>query len=98
MTLRAVPSPVQTDEFLQVRPYHAYIPSFGEWGFIMAAPHLPAWDRIELTVSTRFLDPNALGSMDTFPRDIAAIETQVNTIHTHVLPKYYEQGWARWYE
>ena len=97
-TLGAVASPFQTDEFLQVRPYHAYIPSFGEWGFVLAAPHLPAWDRIELSVATRFLDNNALQSMDTFPRDIAAIETQVNTIHTHVLPNYYDQGWARWYE
>jgi spermidine synthase len=97
-TLRAVPSPTQIDEFLQVRPYHAYIPSFGEWGYIMAAPYLPAWDRIELSVPTRFLDANALLGMDVFPRDIAAIEAQVNTIHTHVLPKYYEQGWARWYE
>ncbi len=97
-TLRAVPSPFQTNEFLQVRPYHAYIPSFGEWGFILAAPHLPAWDQIELSVPTRFLDSNTLQSMHGFPRDIAETETQVNTIHTHVLPKYYEQGWARWYE
>ena len=97
-TLRSTPSPFQTDEFLQARPYHAYIPSFGEWGFIMAAAHLPAWERIELNVPTRFLDSNALLSMHTFARDIDQVETQVNTIHTHVLPTYYEQGWARWYE
>lgn len=97
-TLAAVPSPYARGEFLQIHPYHAYVPSFGEWGFVIAAPHLAAWDTIKLSVPTRFLNAAALASMTQFASDIAAVDAQINTIHTHVLPKYYEQGWAKWYQ
>jgi spermidine synthase len=97
-TLRAVPSPLHRDERLQVRPYHTYVPSFGEWGFVMAGARLPTWDAIDVIVSTRYLDRGALRSMTHFARDVAEIETEVNTIHTHVLPRYYDAGWNRWYE
>jgi spermidine synthase len=97
-TLAATPSPYALDESLQIHPYHVYIPSFGEWGFVMAAPRLLAWDAIKAgSVPTRFLNAGALASMNRFARDIAAVDAQVNTIHTHMLPKYYEQGWAKWY-
>jgi spermidine synthase len=97
-TLAATPSPFALDELLQIRPYHAYVPSFGEWGFVMAAVHLPAWQGITVDVPTQFLDASAMASMPHFARDIAAVDAQINTIHTHVLPKYYEQGWAQWYQ
>jgi spermidine synthase len=97
-TLAAVPSPYARGYFLQVHPYHAYVPSFGEWGFVIAAPHLAAWETINISVATRFLDTAALLSMTQFARDIAAVDAQINTIHTHVLPRYYEQGWSRWYQ
>jgi spermidine synthase len=28
------------DVGLQTYPYHAYVPSFGEWGFILASPQM----------------------------------------------------------
>ncbi len=97
-TLSDVPSPYHLEETLQTLPYHAYVPSFGEWGFVIAAPRLRAWGDIRISVKTRFLDAEALAGMPSFARDIAAIPAEVNTIHTHHLPKYYEQGWAQWYE
>ena len=96
-TLAATPSPYALDESLQILPYHVYVPSFGEWGFVLAAPRLAAWETIQVSVPTRFLDADALQSMHRFARDIAAVDAQVNTIHTHMLPKYYEQGWAKWF-
>lgn len=97
-TLSEVGSPLNRDEQLQIQPYHAYVPSFGEWGFILAAPRLPPWERIELSVRTRFLDAAVLSGMTTFPTDMARLEVEANTIHDHVLPKYYEADWSQWYE
>ncbi|MFT4560941.1 MAG: spermidine synthase [Gammaproteobacteria bacterium] len=97
-TLASVTSPFHLEESLQVRPYHAYVPSFGEWGFVMAAPHLGKWQSIALDVPTRFLDQKTLQSMVHFSPDIAEVDTEINTIFTHALPKYYENGWSKWYE
>ena len=36
-TLRAARNPVQPGAALRTTPYRAYVPSFGEWGFVMAA-------------------------------------------------------------
>jgi len=85
---------------LHTLPYHTYIPSFGEWGFIMASR--VSLNRIKLSENTtslklHYLTPELLKSMQLFPPDMEPIEVEVNNIHSHKLLKYYQVGWAKWF-
>ncbi|MGZ6029516.1 MAG: polyamine aminopropyltransferase [Myxococcaceae bacterium] len=79
-----------------VRGYHAAVPSFGEWGFLLArdAPfEVPAsLPPLEL----RFLNDAALAAMFVFPADMARVPTEVNRLDNQILVQYYEAEWKRW--
>ncbi|MEM7015915.1 MAG: polyamine aminopropyltransferase [Pseudomonadota bacterium] len=96
-TLDETPSVYHPDETLYTLPYHTYIPSFGDWGFVIAGHYQPAWNAISLPESLQFLTPEILASLTHFPPDMASIETDVNTLQAHPLIRYYEAGWARWF-
>ncbi len=87
---------VQTIESvgLTAVPYHAHVPSFGEWGFVMASrrpwrlpQHVPA--------GLRFLDLASLPLMFHFPPDMARVPAPVNRLSNQVLVHTYEQEWGR---
>jgi spermidine synthase len=96
-TLGAVNSPYRPDEVLSVLPYHTYVPTFGDWGFVMASPRHLSPSSIKPFPAGRFLNTAVLSSMFNFPPDTGFIDTDINTVLTHELPRYYEQGWSRWY-
>ncbi len=54
------------------------------------------WQNIEVGVPARFINNDFIKVMNTFPPDIARVETGVNTIDTHVVKSYYEEGWEKW--
>lgn len=97
-TLETTPSPYALDSGLTVRPFHAYVPSFGEWGFVVAGHAVAPWDSITLNVPTRFLDAPTLRAMAHFPPDMARTDVEANTLQTHALPRYYESGWEQWFK
>ncbi len=75
-----------------VRPYHAYVPSFGQWGFVLAsqAP-LPAFR--PLPDGLRFLDDATLAGLFHFSPDIARVDGPVNRLDNQALVRLYEQDW-----
>ncbi len=83
---------------LQVRPYHAYIPSFGDWGFVLASRLRIDWERIQPPPQGRFLTVENASELIRFPPDTAPIQVEPNRISDHVLVRYYEAGWSRWFE
>ena len=77
---------------LTVAPYHVYVPSFGEWGFVLAgrsAPRLPS----ALPAGLRFLTTDTIREMFDFPRDMARVPVETNRLHTQALVRYYEREW-----
>lgn len=83
---------------LSVLPYHAYVPSFGEWGFVMASP-LRLQDRTpDLPDGLRYLDSAQWNAATHFPPDMTRLEVEANHIQTHVLADYYMDGWEKWFE
>jgi len=96
-TLAAAPDPYRQGRTLTTQSYHAYIPSFGDWGFVMAGPRKLDWGGIRLPDGLKFLEAAALPGMTEFPPDIAVLEVEKNTLQAHPLLKYYEEGWARWF-
>jgi spermidine synthase len=73
-------------------PYHALVPSFGEWGFILAgkAYRMPG----TIPVATRFLTPEVLKSLFLFPPDMARVEVEPNRLNTQPLVRYFEEDWS----
>ncbi len=83
---------------LHTIPYHAYIPSFGEWGFVLATHMNMQIKPIDKNLDLKYLNSKILEKMQLFPKDIAKIDVKSNRISTHKLIYYYDQGWRKWYE
>ena len=79
---------------LQAQPYHVNVPSFGEWGFIIAS-HRPWRMPDALPPGLRFLSLQALPLLFDFPLDMARVDTEVNRLSNQVLVRTYEQEWGR---
>ena len=75
-------------------PYHAHVPSFGEWGFIIASRR--PW-RIPTALPTglRFLDLPSLPVLFDFPLDMARVPAEVNRLSNQVLVTTYEEEWGK---
>jgi len=101
-TFKAVENPLQKSEVasetvtLNAEAYNCYVPSFGNWGFVMASNTPIKWESISISVPARFVTTDFLPTMNKFPPDIAYVDTDVNTIDSHAVKSYYEEGWERW--
>lgn len=77
-------------------PYHVNVPSFGEWGFILAAEQ-PGQLGYRSDVPTRFLDERIISSMVYFPSDIAHPgDVRPNRLDKPVLLDYFLEEWSDW--
>jgi len=79
-------------------PYHAYVPSFGDWGFVLAGSEgmtAPAHLRIE-AAELRYLDDRILGELFVFPRDMARVEAPVSRLNDQKLVPIYTREWGEW--
>ncbi len=97
-TLQSVQNPLQRNQTVHVNPFHAYIPSFGDWGFILASPVPIKRSDWSLRVNTRYLSPEKYDALFTFPKDVDKIDTDINHLNEPVLVKYYEQDWSTYNE
>ena len=80
---------------LSIRPYHVNVPSFGEWGFVLASPG-ETRPTISSDMPLRFLNEDALEAMFRMPVDFKPRSVQVNRLGTAVLARYYAQGYRNW--
>ena len=78
-------------------PYHSYVPSFGEWGFMLAAPQELGAENLPLPEGLRYLNADEWQAARLFAGDIARVEVEANTLQTHALVGYYLDGWDRWF-
>ena len=77
---------------LQTYPYHVYVPSFGEWGFVIAGHRdfqLPA----SLPPGLRFVSVAGLPAMFQFPPDMSPMPMPPNRLNDQVLVRAYDQDW-----
>ncbi|MCB9232957.1 MAG: polyamine aminopropyltransferase [Bacteroidia bacterium] len=74
-------------------PYHTYLPSFGDWGFLAVGNRiLPVSENYP--ANTRFISGNTLEQMMHFPLDIEEVETDINRLNNQALVQYFEKEWA----
>jgi spermidine synthase len=80
---------------LKTYPYHLYVPSFGEWGFVLAgtgdyAP--PA----TLPAGLRYLTPSTVPLLFQFPADMRPPRVEANHLNSQVLVRYYGNEWEQY--
>jgi len=80
---------------LQTWPYHLYVPSFGEWGFIMASPQGRFTPPDKYTLPMRYLDADTTRAMFAFPPDMPRLPMAPNRLDSQSLVREFEQDWNR---
>jgi spermidine synthase len=80
---------------LTTEPYHTNVPSFGEWGFILASPR-PLGDEWNLPTGLRFLAAENITELSHFPLDMGRVAVEVNRLNNQVLVRYFEAEWAQY--
>jgi spermidine synthase len=80
------------------RAYHAHVPSFGEWGFVIAS-HRPVralgGAQAQLPQGLQFLSAQTLPLLFDFPKDMARVPAPVNRLSNQVLVNLFEEEWGK---
>ena len=77
---------------LETYPYHVYVPSFGEWGFVLAGMRdyvAPA----QFPSGLRFISKDSLPALFQFPPDMSPLSMPPNELNNQVLVRTYENDW-----
>jgi spermidine synthase len=82
------------DVGMKTWPYHAYVPSFGEWGFVLASQQQYA-PPTSYRLPMRFLDADTTREMFLFPPDMQRVKMEPNRLNTQSLVREFEQDWRR---
>jgi spermidine synthase len=88
------------DETLRVsgfitEPYHLYVPSFGEWGFILASIE-PIPLALRLPEGLKFISDASTRDMFHFPPDMGPLKVEANRLNNQMLVRYFEEEWAHY--
>ena len=77
---------------LRTWPYHVYVPSFGEWGFVLAgrAEYAPP---ATLPAGLRYLTPALVPQLFSFPLDMQPVPAAANRLDDQALVRYYGREW-----
>ncbi len=82
-----------------VRPYHAAVPSFGEWGYVLASLEpLPEEFILSPAIAKqlRFLTSDVLNSLFDLPPDLQRVDAKINQLNNQALVEYYDREWGDW--
>jgi spermidine synthase len=77
---------------LETHPYHVYVPSFGEWGFVLAG-HRRYEAPVSFPAGLRFLTPTTVAELFDFPSDMRPVPVEPNRLNNQVLVRYYDREW-----
>lgn len=77
-------------------PYHVYVPSFGDWGFIMASDVKYDINNFKLGVETKYLDNETYKKAFVIEKDIKRNNIKFSTLDKPAILDYYLQGWRYW--
>jgi spermidine synthase len=76
----------------RTHPYHVYVPSFGEWGYVLGA-NVDWRPPTQLPSGLKFLTSQNVGEIFHFPPDLAPVAAEANRLSDQVLVRYYDREW-----
>jgi spermidine synthase len=76
-------------------PYHCYLPSFGEWGFVLLSKNKfqPAE---KYPAPLRFINADVFAQLCHFPPDMQQVQSEVNFLHNQALVNTFEKEWQEY--
>ncbi|OYY94571.1 MAG: spermidine synthase [Hydrogenophilales bacterium 28-61-23] len=77
----------------QVTPYHAYVPAFGEWGFLLAGQR-PWTPPSRYPEGLRYASVEETARMLHFPADMAYVNSGVQRLDNQLLVRYFDEEWG----
>jgi spermidine synthase len=80
----------------EVLSFHAYVPSFGEWGFHIGSEKPIDPRSIQLIPGLRYLNKDLFLSRLEFDGDMSRLDVEANTLERPILARYYREDYARW--
>jgi len=84
------------DAGFATRAYHAPVPAFGEWGFVLAREGELAQPTRLAVDALQWLSDDVLVAMFAMGKDMERVPVEVNRLNNQVLVQYYEAEWRRW--
>ncbi|MFV2055163.1 MAG: polyamine aminopropyltransferase [Thiohalomonadales bacterium] len=82
--------------FSALLPLHVNVPSFGEWGFIIASKSQSLQISRNLLVETRFIEAALIDKITLFEKDLVDHDVEINTLDKPVILGYYIDSWRYW--
>lgn len=77
-------------------PYHVYVPSFGEWGFVLANLDGEYQPPQIFPEGLQFLNAQVTAELFKFPPDMAELKVDTNHLNNQALVKYFEDEWSHY--
>ena len=83
---------IQEAGFTHTYPFNINVPTFGNWGFIMATLK-PIDIRFDESIPTKYLEKDLLDHLFYFPKDKRVSEVLSNNLDQPILLEYYLEHW-----
>ena len=83
--------------FSNTYPYHVYVPSFGDWGFILASNVDVDFNKeFKFDIDTKYLDKETFKKAFVIEKDIQRTGINFSTLDRPAILDYYLKGWRYW--
>lgn len=76
-------------------PYHAYVPSFGEWGYVIAG-RKPYGRPKQYPDGLKYVSVETAGEMFHFPADMSKVTTKIQRLDDQALVRYFDKEWSEY--
>ncbi len=81
----------------ETTPYHCYVPSFGDWGYVIAT-NTPFTAKNNYPDGLRFVSADTVSQMLSFPKDMQPTVQAVNKLNNQALVHLFESEWSEYVE
>ncbi len=75
-------------------PYHAYVPAFGDWGYILIMRNASFEVPSRFPEGLKYVNADVAKTFPVFPKDMMVAVNDVNKLNNQVLVRFFEEEWA----
>lgn len=76
----------------KVKPYHIYVPSFGDWGYFLISNKKLKLGNVE-NIEHKYMDTEAMENMFIFPSDMKPLELPPNKVTNQSIVELFNKDW-----
>ena len=82
--------------FKSVKGYHTYVPSFGDWGFVISSNNTISIERINIQIPVKYIDNELAKNSFKIEKDVHRKDIEPSTLDRPKILDYYLKGWRYW--